>query len=231
MITRDIVNVIKVSRPGFWPTHLWFYLLPFAEREMFGSFAFWLGAFYVCFPLSLLLYGWNDIGDAETDKSNPRKGTWIFGARPDARMRKHLPWIIALVQLPFVSAFVLIAGWKMLLVFLAMVVTNATYNTLGFKKIAVLDLLNQSGYVLMFVMASWLCDVPQLNIPAIVFGALFAMQSHLFGQLMDVDEDRLAGRKSTAIFLGVTNSKLLLVSIMAANSVLALSLSFLSLYI
>jgi 4-hydroxybenzoate polyprenyltransferase len=30
-----------------------------------------------------------------------------------------------------------------------------------------------------------------------VFGALFAMHSHLFGQIMDVAPDRLAGRRTT----------------------------------
>jgi len=59
-------TLIKVARPGFWPTHLWFFLLPLGQREMFGRPGFWLGCAYVCFPLGLLLYGWNDLFDAET---------------------------------------------------------------------------------------------------------------------------------------------------------------------
>ena len=61
--SRGLIEIIKIARPGFWPTHLWFYLLPFAGRDMFGSFSFWVGAVYVCFPLGLLMYGWNDLGD------------------------------------------------------------------------------------------------------------------------------------------------------------------------
>lgn len=197
------MDIIKISRPGFWPTHVWFYLLPFAGLHMFGSLAFWVGAFYVCFPLSLMLYGWNDIGDWETDRDNPRKDSWLFGARPDQAMRNRLPWVIVLVQMPFAIVFTFMGGAKMLLILLLIVATNATYNNLGFKRIAVLDLLNQSGYALMFVLASWLCHVPQLNGAAIVFGILFAMQSHLFGQLMDTDQDAAAGRRSTAILIGV----------------------------
>ena len=67
-------TLIKVARPGFWPTHLWFFLLPLGQREMFGRPGFWLGCAYVCFPLGLLLYGWNDLFDAETDRRNQRKG-------------------------------------------------------------------------------------------------------------------------------------------------------------
>jgi len=211
-------QLVKVARPGFWPTTLWFFILPFAGLDMFGTPAFWLGAAYVCFPLGLLLYGWNDIGDAQTDANNPRKDSWIFGARPDDALRQRLPWIIAAVQLPFLIAFVAVAGIKMLAWFAAVLLTNATYNNLGFKARPVLDVLNQAGYVLVFVLASWLCDVPQLNPAAVAFSALFAMLSHVFGQLMDLDQDRDAGRRSTAVVLGHRGTKALLVLLLAVEA-------------
>ncbi len=222
-VRSTLLEIIKVARPGFWPTHLWFYLLPFAGRDMFGSPAFWIGAVYVCFPLGLLLYGWNDLGDVGSDRINPRKNSWLFGARPDAALRRRLPIIIALVQIPFLVLFVWIAGAKMFAWFTAVCAVNFTYNTLGFKRLPVLDLMNQVGYLLMFVLASWLCGVPQLNSPAMAFSALFAMQSHLFGQLMDIDQDRIAGRRSTAIMLGMIRAKWLLVVIMLGEVVIAAS--------
>lgn len=218
---QPILQLIKVSRPGFWPTQLWFFILPFAGLDMFETPAFWLGASYVCFPLGLLLYGWNDIGDAHTDAENPRKDSWIFGGRPDEPMRRRLPWIITAVQLPFLVAFVAIAGPKMLGWFAAVLATNAAYNNLGFKARPVLDVLNQVGYVLVFVLASWLCDVPQLNPAAMVFSALFAMLSHVFGQLMDLDQDRDAGRRSTAVVLGARPTKALLVLLLSVEAVIA----------
>lgn len=218
---RQFLEIIKVSRPGFWPTHIWFYVLPFATIDMFGSLRFWLGAFYVCFPMSLLLYGWNDIGDWETDEKNPRKGTWLFGARPDETMRRKLPTIIAAVQIPFVLLFCILAGAKMLVLFAGLILANYTYNNLKFKSIAGIDLLNQCGYLLVFMLASWLCDVPQLNRPAMLFGALFAMQSQLFGQIMDIDQDQESGRKSTAILLGSVNSKRLLATLMSLEAIIA----------
>lgn len=218
---KTCIEIVKVSRPGFWPTHLWFYLLPFATREMFGTPAFWVGCVYVCFPLGLLLYGWNDLGDAASDQINQRKDSWIFGARPDEHLRRVLPCWIAVVQVPFIVAMVALAGWKMLLWFVALLLVNYTYNTLKFKSLPVFDLLNQVGYLLIFVLASWLGDVPQLSWPAMCFSALFAMQSHLFGQLMDIDADGQAGRRSTAILLTVTPAKLLLVGIMLGEVVIA----------
>ncbi len=222
-LARRAVELIKIARPGFWPTQLWFFLLPLGLRDMFGSVAFWLGCVYVCFPLGLLSYGWNDLGDVESDALNPRKDSWLFGARPDAWMRRRLPLVIALVQLPFAIAFVALAGPKMLLCLGAIVLANAAYNAprFGCKHWAGLDLASQVGYLLVFVLASWLCDVPQLSAPVMVFCALFAMQSHLFGQLMDLEEDRAAGRRSTAILLGVRPAKLLVAAIMIVEALIA----------
>ncbi|MEM9191498.1 MAG: UbiA family prenyltransferase [Myxococcota bacterium] len=220
---RRGLEFVKVSRPGFWPTQLWFFLLPLGLREMFGSPAFWLGCIYVCFPLSLFMYGWNDLGDVETDSKNPRKDSWIFGARPDAWMRARLPAVMVLVQLPFVAAFYYFAGPKIFLWFAAMVLTNFLYNAprYGWKRIAGLDLLNQTGYLLIFVLASWICDVPQLSWPVMIFSSFFAMHSHLFGQLMDIDEDKEGGRKSTAVVVGVRPAKFLLAMLLLAEAAIA----------
>lgn len=212
---------MKIARPGFWPTTLWFYLLPFSGRDMFTNPAFWLGAVYISFPLGLLLYGWNDLSDVETDAANPRKDSWLFGGRPNVSMRRWLPYSIAAVQLPFLIAFVWMAGAKMIAWFAAVIATNAAYNTFGFKRLPILDILNQAGYVLVFVLASWLCAVPQLNTPAMIFSAVFAMISHTFGQLMDIEPDRLAGRRSTAVIIGSRPAKFLLISMMLLEAWLA----------
>jgi len=216
-------TLIKVARPGFWPTHLWFFLLPLGQREMFGRPGFWLGCAYVCFPLGLLLYGWNDLFDAETDRRNQRKDSWLFGACLDDAGLRRLPLWIAVVQVPFVVAFTVLFGPKMLGWFAALAAANAVYNwpRLGWKNWPGLDLLNQVGYLLVFVLASWVCQVPGLNTPALVFSGLFAMQSHLFGQIMDVDADRAAGRHTTAVVIGVRASKLLVVGFLAVAAAIA----------
>lgn len=216
-------RLLKASRPGFWPTHLWFFLLPLGQREMFASPGFWIGCVYVCFPLGLLLYGWNDIGDAETDRLNPRKDSWLFGARLDDADLAKLPRLIALVQLPFVVAFAEIAGARALLWFATTVGVNALYNAprIGWKSLPGLDLANQVGYLLVFVLASWICGVPQLSLPAMIFSAIFAMQSHLFGQIMDVAEDRAAGRRTTAVSIGVRASKIVVVAFLLVEAWIA----------
>lgn len=218
-----LASLIKVSRPGFWPTQLWFYLLPFGRRDMFGSWPFFVGCFYVTFPLGLVMYGWNDIFDKETDRQNERKDSWLFGACLDDGGLSRLPrWMLA-SQLPFVALFTYLAGPRMLGWFAAMVAVNALYNQpfFGFKNRPVVDVLTQAGYLLVFVLASWLCDVPRLSAPALAFSALFAMQGHLFGQLMDIEQDLAAGRHTTASVIGVTAGKLLVASFMVVETAIA----------
>ncbi|TNE46485.1 MAG: hypothetical protein EP343_23040 [Deltaproteobacteria bacterium] len=218
----EILFTLKVSRPGFYPTTLWFFLLPFGQRNMFGSWVFWLGCVYVCLPLGLMLYGWNDLMDMQTDSHNPRKDSYLFGARLEPHHRSKVIWQMVLIQLPFWPLFVWLAGPKMLLLLVAMVATNAVYNApgWGWKNRPWLDLLNQAGYLLVFVLSSWLNHVPQLPASVMVFSALFAMHSHLFGQLMDIDADTQAGRRTTASVIGVVPGKLLLVTILVVEALI-----------
>lgn len=215
--------LLKVSRPGFWLTQVWFYLLPLAQVRLLESPRFWLGIVYISFGLGFVLYGWNDLVDAETDRLNPRKDSFLFGARGTPVQLARLPWQIALVQLPFCVVLVWLDGWRMLGWFAALLGATAFYNHLppsGLKGRPPFEVLNQLGYLLVFVFSSWLNDVPQLPWATFVFGGLFAMHSHLFGEIMDCGPDRAAGRRTTATVLGIVRTKVLLVAFLAVESAL-----------
>ncbi len=197
-------------------------MLPLGQRNVFHSAVFWLGALYVSFPMGLLLYGWNDIVDYETDRLNPRKGTFLFGARGTPEQLRGLPLRIALAQAPFAVAFSLLAGAKMLVCFAGMIAAAALYNwpRYGFKSRPPLEILNQAGYLFVFLLSSWLNDVPLLPWATMLFGALFAMHSLLFGQVMDLEPDRAAGRRTTATVIGRVRAKLLMVALIVCEAVL-----------
>lgn len=216
-------HTITVSRPGFYTTQLWFYLLPLGGYRLLEEWTFWLGAFYVMFPLGLLLYGWNDLHDFRTDRANPRKGNLLFGAKSSDSELHSLPLRIAAVQAPLWLAFWWIIGPKFLLWIAATLAVNAAYNSerFNFKGRPWLDLANQTGYLLVFAFSSWINDVPQLPWQAFVFGALFAMHSHLLGQIMDFEPDRAAGRRTTAVVIGMVPAKLLLALLLGVESVFA----------
>jgi len=191
-------------------------MLPLSQRDVFHSVAFWLGALYVTFPMGLLLYGWYDIVDYEADRLNPRKGTFLFGARGTPEQLRGLPHRIALVQAPFVVAFSVLAGAKILLCFAGMIAAAALYNwpRYGFKARPPLEILNQAGYLFVFLLSSWMNDVPLLPWATLLFGALFAMHSHVFGEVMDLEPDRAAGRRTTTTVIGRVPAKLLMAAFM-----------------
>lgn len=223
---KDLLrNTLLVSRPGLWATQLWFYLLPLGGRRLLDEPTFWLGAFYVMFPLSHLLYGWNDTADYQTDQQNPRKGNLLFGARLGPAELRRLPLHIAVVQAPFVLAFALLIGPRFLLWVAAVVAVNTAYNhpRVGLKGRPGWDLICQAGYLLVFVLSSWLNEVPQLPWPAFVFGALFAMHSHLFHEVTDLTPDAAAGRRTTAVVIGAARSKLLVAVMLLVESALVLA--------
>ena len=213
-------RTLQVARPGLWATQLWFYLLPLGGYRLLDEPTFWLGAVYVTFPLGFLLYGWNDLADYETDQLNPRKGNFLFGAKLQREQLRRLPLQIALAQAPFWALFLYVIGPKFLLWIAACLVVNAAYNwpRVGWKGLPVLDVLNQAGYLLVFVLSSWLNGVPQLAWPALVLGALFAMHSHLANEITDIRPDRQAGRRTTAVVIGVANTKLVIALLLASEA-------------
>jgi len=214
--TSTVAFIIKASRPGLWLTAVWFYLLPLGQRNVFHSVAFWLGLFYVTFPLGLIIYGWNDIADADIDSFNPRKGTFLFGARGSHEQLRRLPVQIAFVQAAFAAIFIYLDGARILLWFLGLVLFTAIYNfpRYGLKSHPPFDILNQAGYLLVFVLSSWLNHAPQMRWPAMLFGALFAMHSHVFGEIMDIDPDRASGRRTTGTVIGIIPSKVLICALL-----------------
>jgi 4-hydroxybenzoate polyprenyltransferase len=92
-IIKKLPFFIKTSRPGLWFPTIWLYLLPLSGQGLPFDLPFVLGLFYVGYPLNLLIYGWNDLVDADTDDINPRKDSYLFGARgnDDEREMLRLP--------------------------------------------------------------------------------------------------------------------------------------------
>jgi 4-hydroxybenzoate polyprenyltransferase len=214
--------LIQVSRPGLWSTTAMFYLMPLGHADFFHSGQLWLGLFYVLFPLGLLLYGANDIVDAETDLLNPRKGTFLFGSRGAREQLASLKWQIAAVQLPFLVAFYFLTGPRILWWYAVLLLAVGVYNTprFGWKGRPPFDVLIQASYLLVFVLSSWLNNAPQLPWQTFLFGALFAMHSHVFGEVMDIEPDRLSGRQTTATLVGRVPAKLLIAALLCVETAL-----------
>jgi 4-hydroxybenzoate polyprenyltransferase len=217
-----LVFLLQVSRPGLWSTTAMFYLMPLGHVDLFHSGRLWLGLIFVLFPLGFLLYGVNDIVDAETDALNPRKGTFMFGSRGAREQLAALKWQIATVQIPFVAVFYFILGPRILVWYAALLVAVGLYNAPGiaWKGRPPFDVLLQASYLLVFVLSSWMNNVPQLPWQTFLFGAMFAMHSHIFGEVMDIEPDQRSGRRTTATLIGRVRAKFLIAAFLCIETVL-----------
>jgi 4-hydroxybenzoate polyprenyltransferase len=217
-----LVFLLQVSRPGLWSTTALFYLMPLGQADFLRSGKLWLGLFFVLFPLGFLLYGVNDIVDAETDSLNPRKGTFMFGSRGAREQLAALKWQIAVVQIPFVIAFYFFVGPRILWWYALLLLAVGLYNApgIGWKGRPPFDVLIQASYLLVFVLSSWLNNVAQLPWQTFLFGALFAMHSHIFGEVMDIEPDRLSGRRTTATLIGRVRAKFLIAAFLCIETAL-----------
>jgi len=217
-----LVFLLQVARPGLWSTTAMFYLMPLGHADFLHSAKLWLGLIFVLFPLSFLLYGVNDIVDAETDALNPRKGTFMFGARGAREQLASLKWQIAVAQIPFAVAFYFLVGPRILVWYAALLVAVGLYNAPGiaWKGRPPFDVLIQASYLLVFVLSSWLNKVTQLPWQTFLFGAMFAMHSHIFGEVMDIEPDRLSGRRTTATVIGRVRAKFLIATFLLVETVL-----------
>jgi 4-hydroxybenzoate polyprenyltransferase len=214
------VFLLQVSRPGLWSTTAMFYLMPLGHADILHSGKLWLGLFFVLFPLGFLLYGVNDIVDAETDSLNPRKGTFMFGSRGGRAQLAALKWQIVVVQLPFVLAFYFFVGPRILWWYGLLLVAVGLYNAPGiaWKGRPPFDVLIQASYLLVFVLSSWLNNAEQLPWQTFLFGAMFAMHSHIFGEVMDIEPDQRSGRQTTANIIGRVRAKFLIAVFMCVES-------------
>jgi len=90
---------------------------------------------------------------------------------------------------------------------------------LGWKGRPPFDVLIQASYLLVFVLSSWLNHAPQLPWQTFLFGALFAMHSHVFGEVMDIEPDQLTWPRTTHDS-GRVPSKFLIAAFLALETTL-----------
>ena len=219
----NLLFYLKISRPGLWFAAIWLYILPTGQMEsLLYSWTFWYGLFYVTFPLNFIVYGWNDIVDYEIDKHNIRKDSFWFGARASKEQLDKLGRVIVLAQLLFFTPLLFFSDWKITLVFAAFILRNGLYNLpgKGLRTLPPLELLAQVGYLLIVPLSIYINDTKNIPILTYVYLLLFAWQSHLMGEVMDIEPDRASGRKTTATILGVKKAKWLIISIVIAEVLL-----------
>lgn len=211
-----IINLtdIKISRPGLWFPTIWIYLVPFSlSTNFWEERIFWIGLFFVTFPLNYLVYGLNDCNDIASDSVNNRKGNYLFGAKASSKYLKIVPQKIALVVIPFILYFTFHSGLFMFFLLVFMILVNIAYNfpPLRIKERPPFEILIQVGYVTTVIFSVLLNGLDMIPWQTVLYLCLFAFQAHVAGEIMDIEPDLLSKKKTTATLIGRKNTKYLMI--------------------
>lgn len=206
---QTLLFYLKVSRPGLWFPTLWLYMMPLSGLAFWNTGLFWFGLFYVLFPMNFMVYGWNDIVDYEADRLNPRKDSYLFGARgTKAQLRSMIPAII-IVQLLTYPIFIYFVGWSLFWIYGAQLLVMWAYNSpnKGLRSMPPFEMLCQFGYVLVVPFSIYVNEANPLPWQTYTYLGMFAVQAHLMGEVMDIVPDRAASKTTTATVVGMAATK------------------------
>ncbi|MFC5972209.1 prenyltransferase [Halomarina salina] len=195
--------LLRLSRPRFWfylagPVVVGVTYAAATPADLFAPVALALFAYFLV-PANVLLYGVNDVFDADVDAFNEKKeGREV--RYEGGRLVVASVVVCALLALPF--AFVL--PTEALVAFLAWGLLSVEYSAppLRFKTTPLLDSASNGLYVLPAVVAfaALAGEFPPWE--AVLGGWLWTMGMHTFSAIPDIVPDRRAGIRTTATVLG-----------------------------
>ncbi|KTG09272.1 prenyltransferase [Haloprofundus marisrubri] len=195
--------LLKLSRPRFW-----FYLagpvvvgVAFAAEsvpDLFAPLALALFGYFLV-PGNVLLYGVNDVFDAEIDAENPKKDD------KEARFSGDSV-VVAVVVASGLLGLALFAvtpqvAWVWLAAHFFLAVEYSA-PPLRFKTTPLLDSISNGLYILPGVAAYAAIAGENPPLFAVLGGWLWTMGMHTFSAIPDIEPDREAGIRTTATVLG-----------------------------
>ncbi|MFW9968289.1 MAG: prenyltransferase [Candidatus Thorarchaeota archaeon] len=213
-MTNIFYLAFKVSRVRFWlylgGTYLIGYIIGITDLLQLLDFNFILHLFYFMIPANIFLYGVNDISDKDTDIFNPKKDEKEYRAAEKDRRNLYLlvalsfvyGILLILLSQPDLIASVMFASWMLLSV-------AYSVKPLRFKAIPVFDFSSNFLYVIPALLAFYQTT---LIIPPFlpVFAAfMWTSAMQLFSAIPDIEADKKANLKTTAVVAGEKGSLIL----------------------
>ena len=201
--TDGLRYLLVLSRPRFWlylagPVVVGVAAAAETVPDLFLPVGFALFGYFLL-PANVLLYGVNDIFDAEIDTENPKK------TEREARWQGGPAVIGSVVASGLLAvplfAITATAAWPWLAGFLVLAVQYSAPPA-RFKTTPLLDSLSNGLYILPGVAAYAAIAGMQPPAMAVVGAWLWTMGMHTFSAIPDIDPDRRAGIRTTATWLG-----------------------------
>jgi 4-hydroxybenzoate polyprenyltransferase len=195
--------LLRLSRPRFW-----FYLagpvvvgVVYAADTLLDVFSPIALALFVYFlvPANVFLYGVNDVFDADIDEANPKKDEREVRYTGDKTVLVAVlvSGLLAVVFVPVLPAEALAA-----LALFGFLAVEYSAPPLRFKTTPLFDSVSNGLYVLPGVVAYTAIAGGFPPLAAVVGGWLWTMGMHTFSAIPDIEPDRQAGVRTTAVALG-----------------------------
>jgi 4-hydroxybenzoate polyprenyltransferase len=204
---RDVAErlryLLKLSRPRFWlylagPVVVAVAYAADAPGDLFAPLALSLFAYFLL-PANVLLYGINDVFDADVDAENPKKEDREVRFEGD----RFVVASVAVCGLAGLALFAVVppVAWGYLVGFFLLGVQYSA-PPFRFKTTPLLDSISNGLYVLpgAATYAALAGTPPPLL--ALVGGWAWTMAMHTFSAVPDIDPDRRAGIETTATVFG-----------------------------
>lgn len=200
---RPMRTLLATARPRFWLYLAGPVLVGLAfgadDLDALGHPLSVAMVLYFLVPANLLLYGLNDIFDAEIDRFNPKKSgreryftgerTVVLGVVVSGLLGLGLLVIVPASTIPWLLAFFALA-------------VAYSVPPIRFKARAGLDSLSNGLYITPGVAAFVLLADSLPPVEIIVGAWLWAMAMHAFSAVPDIEFDRRGGITTTATVLG-----------------------------
>ncbi len=206
-MTNILYLAFKVSRVRFWlylgGTYLIGYVIGITDLVQLTDPAFLLHLFFFMIPANIFLYGVNDISDRDTDIFNPKKDEKEYRAAEKDRRNLYILVVLSflygaflvLFSQPDLTAVGLFVSWMLLSFFYSA-------KPMRFKALPILDFSSNFLYVIPALLAFYQAS---LTIPPLlpVFAAfMWTSAMHLFSAVPDIEADKRANLKTTAVVFG-----------------------------
>lgn len=195
--------LLKLSRPRFWlylagPVIVGVAFAAETPADLFAPVALALFAYFLV-PANVLLYGVNDVFDADVDEANPKKDEKEVRYGGDL----FVPVAVVASGLLGLGTFVITppVAWPWLVGFFVLGVQYSA-PPLRFKTTPFLDSVSNGLYILPGVAAYAALAGTNPPVAAVAAGWLWTMGMHTFSAIPDIDPDRAAGIQTTATYLG-----------------------------
>jgi len=193
-------SFFKFRGPAMSTTAM-FYLMPLGHADILHSGKLCWDVF-CALPARVSALRVNDIVDAETDSLNPRKGTFMFGSRGAREQLAAFEMADRRGSNPIRDRVLFFVGRAFCGERLLLLAVDSTMLQASDGKAPSVRRAH-SGELPARLRVEQLAEQRCATALAdFLFGALFAMHSHIFGEVMDIEPDRLSGRRTTATLIG-----------------------------